>query len=84
MHWQGVFPDKQNQITINFFIEFTGMCVTTEYFHQVKTNALFTSPHHVLELVILGNLFLPLASYFECYHQKAKSSKDSKCLFKSC
>lgn len=46
MHWQGVFPDKQNQITINFFIEFTGMCVTTEYFHQVSEDqrSVYISP----------------------------------------
>lgn len=57
-----MFPENQNQITINFFIESTGMCVTTEYFHQISEDqhSMFTSPHHVLELGILGHLFFTI------------------------
>lgn len=86
--WHGrVCSQKRTKLPLHS--SSTGMCVTTEYFHQLKISedqhCMFTSPHHVLELGILGNLFLPLASYFECTdNQKVKSSKDSKCLFKSC
>lgn len=50
--------------------------MTTEYFHQLKLSEyqhLYTYPHHVLELEILENLFLPLASYLECMDNKKMS-----------